>query len=103
MSDLNYKRFPTVEKKISEITPENVRVSVIGTVVDKTNDKLIVDDGTGSIEIFSDENLIKNAENSKIVRVIGRVTSDGSISINAEIIQDFSKFDIGLYEKIKNI
>ena len=103
MSDLNYKRFPTVEKKISEITPENVRVSIIGTVVDKTNDKLIVDDGTGSIEIFSDENLIKNVENSKVVRVIGRVTSDGSISINAEIIQDFSKFDIGLYEKIKNI
>ena len=100
---MNYKRFPTTEKKISEITPENIRVSIIGTIIDKTENKLIVDDGSGSIEVFSDEELIKNVGNNKIVRVIGRVTSDGTLAINAELIQDFSRFDVGLYEEIKNI
>lgn len=98
---LGYKRFPTVERKISEIGPEDVRVSIIGTVVDRSENKIVLDDGTGTIEIFAGDDLIKDSKGKKTLRIIGRVVPENGIKINAEIIQDFSGFNKDLYERVK--
>ena len=103
MVDLNYKRFPTSEKSISEITPEDIRVGIIGTVIDVSDDKIMIDDGTGTIEVILDEENLKKVSQGKLVRIIGRVASDGGMKINGEIVQDFSGFDIELYNKIKEL
>jgi len=98
--DFGFKRFPTIEKKISEIGPEDVRVAIIGTVVDKGEGKIVIDDGSGSIAVFLDDG--KNLETGKFLRIVGRVNKD-DLSINAEAVQDFSKFNLDLYKKLKEI
>lgn len=93
-----FKRFPAVEKKIGEITQDDVRVSFIGTIVDKGEGKIAVDDGSGNVEILFEDEIIKDLKTGKVVRVVGKVDSDGLI--NGEAVQDFSKFNISLYKEV---
>lgn len=95
------RRAPAVETDISDITEEDIRVSVIGTVIkkDPIQYSMIIDDGTGSITVFGD----KLFEVSSVIRVIGRPQIRGEPVLNAEIIQDFSDFDLELYKKIKEM
>lgn len=97
-----YKRFPTSEKKISEISPEDVRVGVVGTIIDKSKNKFAVDDGTGSIEVLLDKEKIKKLKAKKTVRVVGKIISEDGTKLSAEAVQDFSDFDSELYKKILN-
>lgn len=96
-----YKRFPTSEKKISEISPEDVRVAIIGTVIDESEGKFALDDGTGSIEVLADKEDTEKLEPKKTVRVIGKIISEDGLKLNAEGVQDFSNFDLELYKKVK--
>lgn len=96
----SFRRFPAMEKKISDIGPEDIRVCVIGTIVDKSNGKVAIDDGTGSMEALFDEEMLKGTESGNKVRVIGKV-SEGTL--NGEAIQDFSNFNFELHEKIKKM
>jgi len=98
--DFGFKRFPTVEKKISEISPEDIRVAVIGTVVDKGDGKIVIDDGSDNINVFLDDE--NKLETGKLLRIVGRVNKD-DLSISAEAVQDFSKFNLELYKKLKEL
>ena len=73
----------------------------MGTVVRKNTTKysMIVDDGTGEIEVYTDTLF----DIGNLVRVIGRIFKDDTsrLSINAEIVQDFSGFDVALYQKVR--
>ncbi len=91
------KRAPAFERYISEITPDDIRVKVVGTVVEVRDDgTFLLDDGTGQISVFYEGNV----EVGKLVRVIGKVMSvGGTLEIKAEIIQDFSKLDKEIYKK----
>ncbi|MBU7022840.1 MAG: replication protein RepA [Theionarchaea archaeon] len=95
------RRAPAVEKDISDVTEEDIRVSLIGTVIkkDPIQYSMIVDDGTGSIVVFGD----KLYDVQTIVRIIGRPQRRGEPFINAEIVQDFSDFDLELYKKVKEL
>ena len=95
------RRAPAVETDISDITEEDIRVSVIGTVIrkDPIQYSMIIDDGTGSITVLAD----KLYEVSSVIRVIGRPKIRGEPVLDAEIIQDFSDFDLELYKKIKEM
>lgn len=91
-----FRRFPTIERRIGDILPEDGRVSFIGTIVDVGQGKIVVDDGSGSMEV-----LFENAgelATGKMVRVVGKL-SDGLVS--GEAVQDFSAFDMELYKKVK--
>jgi hypothetical protein len=98
---IGMRRAPAVEKDISDVTEEDIRVSVIGTVIkkDPIQYSMIVDDGTGSIIVLGD----KLFDVQTIVRVIGRPQTRGEPFINAEIVQDFSDFDLELYKKVKEL
>ncbi len=94
-------RFHSIEKEIDEIEEDDRRVSLVGTVVRKNTTKysLVLDDGTGEIKIYA-ENL---PEIGSLIRVIGKTfqNSDLELCINAEIIQDFSGFDVSLYKRAR--
>lgn len=94
-------RFYSIEKDIVEIKEDDKRVSIVGTVVRKntTRYSMTMDDGTGEIEVYADTLF----EIGNLVRVIGRIFKNDTLRlcINAEIIQDFSGFDVALYQKVR--
>lgn len=92
------RRSPARFQSIGDIDGDEVRVAVIGTMVDKSESEVVVDDGAGKIEVEFDlsENLDDFEEGSKI-RVIGRPQGN---SIGGEALQDFSGFDLDLYEEL---
>lgn len=91
-------RNPAQEVHIDEIKDTETYVSVIGTVVlnNPVDYTMTIDDGTGQIEIFGE----RLCDIGSIVRVIGKPFEDGK-GLNAEIIQDFSKANISLLNKVK--
>lgn len=99
------RRLPSKEKSIKEISEQDFRVRVLGTVVDRdeVNNSVMIDDGTGRATLlFADPEQLGIAREGKLVRVIGKVRKDEN-AIEVEIIQDMSKLDIGLYEQVKYI
>lgn len=93
------RRLPCVDKKVKEIGPEDIRVRVTGTVVDSTEGRAVVDDGTGKIAVnLGDASL----ESGKFVRVFGRVIPvENGFELQGEIFQDFSGVDIQLLKRIE--
>ena len=97
------RRLPSVEKSIADIQPEtDVRVRLIGTVIDTTPNSIVVDDGTGKIEIYFGEE--KNVKNGQLVRVITRILPliDG-FECRGEAIQSLDGYDLDLYKKARKI
>lgn len=99
------RRAPAVPKKISEISPENdIRVRVVGTILSKDEDSITLDDGTSSVEVFFEEDILNDLEESKRVRVFGRVLpTPDSFELQGEVVQDFEKVDSELYDKVKKV
>ncbi|HDD31889.1 MAG TPA: replication protein RepA [Thermococcus litoralis] len=97
------RRRPAVEKKIAEITPEDVRVSLVGKVVkvDKIDYIFWLDDGTGVIAIECEENILPKI--GQMVRVIGRVIRNEKVHIYGEVVQDFSNVNLEYLEEIQKL
>ncbi len=96
------KRNPAIEKKISDIKREDIRVSVIGTVVelDSSINAVTIDDGHSTLKAILPEGQFEKCEPGKLVRIIGLVApalSGDEIELKGEIVQDFSKLDRSLY------
>ena len=100
--DFQYRRLPAIEKKIAEIQPESdVRVRILGRVIDKADEILVVDDGSGKSEIITSD-LDVNVNIGDLVRVFTRVLPlEDGFELRAEIIQDVSSLKLDLYKKIK--
>jgi len=97
------RRLPSVEKSIADIQPEtDVRVRLIGTVIDTTPNSVVIDDGTGKLEIYLGEE--PNVKQGQLVRVITRVLPliDG-FECRGEAIQDLDGFDLDLYKKARKL
>ena len=97
------RRLPSTEKMVIDIRPEtDVRVKLIGTVIDSSENSLILDDGTGKIEITFDEPVFIN--NNQLVKVIARIIPliDG-FECKGEVLQTLDKFDLALYRKARDI
>lgn len=99
------RRVPAVPKNISDISPENdIRVRVVGTVLSKDDDSITLDDGTSSVEVFFEEEVLESLEESSRVRVFGRVLpTPDSFELQGEIVQDFEEVDSELYDKVKKV
>jgi len=93
----DFRRNPAFYRKISEISDTDARVSIIGTVLESSDGELEVDDGTGTITVTGVE---ENFDTGTLVRVIGR-PADGFLM--AEVVQDFSGFDLELFEKSEKV
>jgi hypothetical protein len=100
------KRVPGKERQIAEITGEDYRVRVLGTIIDidEANSSALLDDGTGRATIlFADPDQFEAAKEGKLVRIIGKARREGEVEIEVEIIQDMRKLDLGLYEQVRYI
>ena len=99
--DFSKRRVASVERRVSEITEQDIRVSVIGTVIDSKEDRIVIDDGTGRIEASfgSPVNI-----SDKTVRIFGRVMPiDGGVEISGEIIQGMDGLDMDMLGRVKEL
>ncbi|MFB6076867.1 MAG: OB-fold nucleic acid binding domain-containing protein, partial [Candidatus Nanohaloarchaea archaeon] len=93
------RRQPAVRKDIDDIdADDDVRVRVLGTVLEARQDSVMLDDGSGTAEVFLDADDLDAVEEGQRVRVFGRVlpAPDG-FEIQGEILQDMSDLYMDLY------
>ena len=100
------KRAVAFEKTISGLTPEDVRVKVVGTIIEKddSNNSILMDNGDAKLRVLLDAELFSKSEIGKLIRVTGIVAPsliEGSqeVELKGEMIQDFSKLDKELYKQ----
>jgi RPA family protein len=108
MVDVQQKRRNVAfEKEINDLSKEDVRVRVTGTVINKTpeSSSIVMDDSTGQVTVMlpSDEYFDKINIGS-FVRVLGMIIPYGEgVEIRAEFVQDFSKLNKEIYTKYRQI
>jgi uncharacterized protein YdeI (BOF family) len=88
------RRVPSAIKRIEDISDE-LRVSVVGTVVKTSENQFILDDGTGHLTVMCEPSL--TVKELDMVRVIGKIYGD---TLEAEIIQDMKDLNMQLYVKM---
>jgi hypothetical protein len=95
------RRLPAVEKIISDIHPDSdVRIRVLGTIIDMGPNSIVLDDGSGKIEIYFEE--MPNVKQGQMVRVITRIIPliDG-YECKGEVLQTLEGFNLELYKKAR--
>ena len=96
------RRLPSVFRKVSDIRNEDMRVSVIGTVIDKAEDGLVLDDGTGKIDVTFIEP--PGSDFKSLVRVFGRVIPmESGFQLQGELVQDMGGLDMELLKKVEQL
>ena len=96
------RRLPFIGKRISEISKDDVRVRLFGTIIDKKENMIVMDDGTGKINVSFAEPV--KFETNRMVRVFGRVIPmEEGFEIQGEIIQDMNDVDLDLYKKVNEL
>lgn len=94
------RRMVAKEKLIKDIDSQDIRVRILGTVIDKNNDSIIIDDGSGKLEISFDE--MPDVKTGQLVRIIARILPLAKgFEARGEVFQDLEGFDIKLYKKAK--
>ncbi|NCN38855.1 MAG: hypothetical protein COY38_04755 [Candidatus Aenigmarchaeota archaeon CG_4_10_14_0_8_um_filter_37_24] len=94
------------KRKISDINPANdFKVKVMGIVVDKKDDTLVIDDGSAKLQVFADlPNIIDTISLNQLVRVFGSVMPvDNGFELKADILQDLSDLNVNLYKKVDEL
>jgi len=95
-----------IKRNIPEINPEvDLKIKVLGFVVDKKENTFVIDDGSGKVKVFVDESsLLDNININQLIRVFGSTlpTEDG-FEIKADAIQDLSNLNINLYKKVEEL
>ncbi|MDD5499475.1 MAG: hypothetical protein PHT91_01200 [Candidatus Nanoarchaeia archaeon] len=97
------KRAVAAIKSLENVSKDDVRVAVVGTVidVDEKNFVFTIDDSKNKMGIILiDEQLIHRVKIGKILRVIGLVIAgESGIELKGEIVQDFTGLNVEYYNK----
>ena len=94
------------KRKIEEINPENdFKVKVMGFIVDKKDDTLVIDDGSAKLQVFVDlPNIIDSINPNQLIRVFGSVMpTDEGFELKADIVQDLTGLNVNLYKKVDEL
>ncbi len=100
------RRLPSTERNIKDLSGEDFRVRINGVVVDIHKDTYtaMVDDGTGrAIVQFIDPEMFGRLKEGGFVRIIGKMVPGEETLVDAEIAEDMSKLDLGLYNRAKYV
>ncbi len=91
-----FKIEPAVKRKVKDLNPNlDSRVSLIGRVIDLKENLLVLDDGTGRINIsFSEDTPKPELKQEQVARVFGFIIPSDPVEVQAEIIQDMSKLKL---------
>ena len=96
------RRLPSVERTIDTLSPDDIRVRILGTVIDKQDTTLILDDGSGKLQATFETPI--TAEPNQLVRVFGRlIPVENGFQLQGELIQDMSRLDFSLYKKVRSL
>ena len=88
------------ERNISGIKEEDINISITGTVVNREENGFVVDDGSQSLKVLM-ENSVKDND---YVRIFGKlVRSNEGLVLYGDAIQDLSKIDKFLYQKVRKM
>lgn len=95
------KRLISIERKISEIDVNDKKIRILGVVISSKPEIAIIDDGTGTINVRTENPL----EERKRYRIIGQVfqKGDNKFEMIAEIIQDMENLNMDLYQKVEQV
>jgi hypothetical protein len=88
---MNYK-----PKRISQVTKEDSRVSVIGKVLEVGENSFVLQDDSSVTEVFSDIHI----EKDKLVRVYCSVIEG---QLKADVMQDLTGLDLSLFKKVEEL
>ncbi len=90
-----------VEKHINNIKETDTNLAISGMIISKTDSSFVMDDSTGQLVVLNND--LEVIEN-KYIRIFGRLIYHGeNFELQADIIQDLSKIDTFLYNKVKKI
>lgn len=98
------RRLPSVERQVAGIRPEDIRVSVIGTVIDRDAEgrAFVMDDGTGKVAVALEAPA--ELKLHQLVRVFGRVIPlEQGVELQGEIVQDMSRLDPDLLKAVRDL
>jgi len=85
------------EKFINELGEEDKKIAVSGLIIDKEDNLIFIDDGTGVLAVDIETNLLINT----FVRVFGYLINNGDMKLKGEVIQDLSPANKQIYNKVK--
>jgi len=95
------RRLPSIFRRVADIKPVDMRISLIGTVIDKQDSVLVLDDGSGKININMDN---AATESNQLVRVFGRVIPlENGFEVQGELLQIMDGLDSELHKKIESL
>lgn len=99
------RRAAAVKKDVTEIDPQSdIRVRITGTVISIEDDSVALDDSTGTVDVFMQEEELEEIEEGQRIRVLGRVLpTPDSFEIQAEVVQDFSEVDPELESRVNKV
>ncbi len=100
------RRGPSVEIPLASVKATKGHVAVIGVVVNKNPGtfSFILDDGTAKVLVLTNNiDEFEKLDEGKLARVLGKTVGMGEeTEILADVIQDFSGFNLELYKKALN-
>lgn len=95
------KRMVAKERQIKDLSKDDSRVTIVGTVLSVDEQSLIfsIEDPSGQLTILAPtEDLIKDLKPGNIARVIGMVLPyEDGMELRAEVVQDFSDLNNELF------
>jgi hypothetical protein len=97
------RRLPAIEKRIADIQPDSdVRIRLMGTIIDMGPNSIVIDDGTGKAEIYFEEE--PKVKQGQLVRIITRILPmiDG-YECKGEVLQNMEGFNLELYKKAREL
>jgi RPA family protein len=104
------KRRPGAEKAISEISGNDFRVRILGTVesLDEEKSGCVINDGTGeATAFFENSELLESMEAGALARIIGKVRKNGDeghkTELDVEIVQDMNELDLELLKRTNDV
>ena len=99
-------RIPSKSRLVSELAPKDKRVRVYGTLVSVNSDegKIIVDDGTASVDVFLNNlDLIEKIKSYKPGNQIIVVGWAGESGVDGEVVRKISDFDPDRYKQVLEV
>ncbi len=100
------RRLPAIQKYIKDLTDDDFRVRLNGVVVEIQRERYtaMIDDGTGRAIIqFIDPEVFEKIKEGGPIRIIGKLVPGEETMIDAEIAQDMSRLDLGLYNRARYV
>lgn len=103
-----YKRLPATPKNIIDINPEkDVRIRILGKIIDTHDGVIVVDDGTSTAQIVTDaqptdaRGVIHPCEPDNFVCVFARVLPlEDGYELRGEIVQNRNGTNLELHKKV---